>query len=669
MKKKLIIIFSLFYFLTYAQNTQLDSLKIQLKQAQTPQDSLRILDQIYRHNQHKEQAEKLKELNKLRLNIATRINNQIEIIKIYKDMGVLISLENKYDEAKKLLNTALIKSKEIGNDTLYLDNLNTLAGFYVREFKNDSTKLLIQTALKTYEGKIETKILSALHSNLGIAYEQSGEEKKAIEEYIKALEYAEKYNDYRNQAVSLYNIGYIYNLLKQPDDAISYLNKSIKISTTHHIYDFKNYATEQLGYAYSLKENYPKSIQYYIQAMQMFKKANNLPYLTLTKRNLAEIYNIIGEPQKALILAKEAYQSAKKIKNQFLLDGATQVLIQTYIKLKEYDKAEKFLKEFSKDKNISKLDISSKIAFYNNYFEIYKNKKNYKKALTYYIKADKLEDSLAFNEKQLAIKKIEKKYQTEKKDKEILELKNQQAEKELALNKTRQEKILLGVGLGASILFLGIFSFYYRRNQKQKKLIERLQKELHHRIKNNLATIAALINEIKRKYANNPQLKQDLSDLNIRIKSINEIHRQLYKKADVSNLNMKKYVDKLSVIIQESFGNKNIEIVNQIDPDIKLNSNKSMIIGLLINEFITNSFKHAFTDRKNGKVLIKLYKNDKNYVLSMSDNGKGLPDNFNLNTVRTFGMDIMQLLTQQLKGNLKLDGKDGLKVEIIFPEN
>ena len=120
--------------------------------------------------------------------------------------------------------------------------------------------------------------------------------------------------------------------------------------------------------------------------------------------------------------------------------------------------------------------------------------------------------------------------------------------------------------------------------------------------------------------------------------------------------------------VANSFNNDNVEVIQDIDNTLKLYADKSFPVGLIINEFITNSFKYAFGKDVKGKINIKMQEAKNTFSLILSDNGKGLPENFNIEQSETFGMRIMKLLTEQLKGTFQLESTNGVKINIQFPK-
>ncbi len=93
----------------------------------------------------------------------------------------------------------------------------------------------------------------------------------------------------------------------------------------------------------------------------------------------------------------------------------------------------------------------------------------------------------------------------------------------------------------------------------------------------------------------------------------------------------------------------------------------SFPIGLIVNEFVTNSYKYAFPNKQEGIITIDLHSDKENYYLNISDNGIGLPNDFDINTLSSFGIDTIKLLTQEYHGKFQLNGFEGVHLKIILP--
>ncbi len=199
---------------------------------------------------------------------------------------------------------------------------------------------------------------------------------------------------------------------------------------------------------------------------------------------------------------------------------------------------------------------------------------------------------------------------------------------------------------------------------------EVLLREIHHRVKNNMQIIQSLLSLQMGKFKDE-KLKGVLQDSNNRIKSMALIHETLYQSEDLAKLNIKEYVKHITTFLCKIYVNPDQPIDIQLEvEDLKLDLDKSIASGLIINELLTNALKYAFPHSKSDRVHI-LFKQDemKQAVLIVSDNGKGLSHNINIDAVETLGLKIVQMLAQdQLDGTFEIEqGDESLTFCIGFP--
>jgi len=189
---------------------------------------------------------------------------------------------------------------------------------------------------------------------------------------------------------------------------------------------------------------------------------------------------------------------------------------------------------------------------------------------------------------------------------------------------------------------------------------ELLLREIHHRVKNNLQIISSLLSIQERK-TSNQNFKDILSSSNERIKSIALLHEQLYQSTDLANVKIKDYIKNLATKTLQAYPT-DIQIETDIE-DITLNIETSLPIGLIINELLTNTIKHA--NAKN--VEIRLKKVNGNLKLHYKDDGKGLTKD-EIQKSEGLGWKLIKSLTSQLGGKLTIKNKKGLDLMITFKE-
>lgn len=201
---------------------------------------------------------------------------------------------------------------------------------------------------------------------------------------------------------------------------------------------------------------------------------------------------------------------------------------------------------------------------------------------------------------------------------------------------------------------------------KSLKEKETLLAEIHHRVKNNLAIISGLL-EMQVFNTEDEQLLNKLRESQSRIQSIAMVHEKLYRSDSFSEVAIDQYIKDLVDRIVRSMTNleKNIQVRYDMMP-VTLTVSQAIPCGLVLNELITNCFKHAFKRQQEGEICTILKKEGVTMQLCVKDNGSGLPDDFDIHTESTLGMTLINTLIQQLNGELNVSSNGGSSFEITF---
>lgn len=195
---------------------------------------------------------------------------------------------------------------------------------------------------------------------------------------------------------------------------------------------------------------------------------------------------------------------------------------------------------------------------------------------------------------------------------------------------------------------------------------EMLLKEVHHRVKNNMQVISSLLN-LQGKQIKDEQARAVFQASQNRVKSMALIHESLYQTDDVSQINFAEYLRKLIKHISQSYKTPTDSIKMKVNVvDVMLGVDTAVPCGLIINELVSNSLKHAFPEGREGEIVIDLSASDSSYKLTLSDDGIGLPEGLDIEQAKTLGLKLVGTLTEQLGGQLSRSNGRGTKFEITF---
>ena len=222
-----------------------------------------------------------------------------------------------------------------------------------------------------------------------------------------------------------------------------------------------------------------------------------------------------------------------------------------------------------------------------------------------------------------------------------LSVANEELKKEVAQRKLAQEQI----------------------NESLKEKIV-LLREVHHRVKNNLQIVSSLLN-LQAGYINDKKILEVFKESQARIRSMALIHEKLYQSRDLDKINFSDYIDSLIQDLFRSYRSQlnNIDIRCEAD-QIFLEIDQAILCGLVINELISNSIKHAFKGRESGEVLVKLFQENNVYNIIVQDNGVGFPADIDIENTDSLGLQLVTSLTTQMGGNLEITSENGTIVKI-----
>jgi two-component sensor histidine kinase len=193
---------------------------------------------------------------------------------------------------------------------------------------------------------------------------------------------------------------------------------------------------------------------------------------------------------------------------------------------------------------------------------------------------------------------------------------------------------------------------------------EVLLKEIQHRVKNNLLTISGILALQLNRIKDDESRDTMITSMN-RINAITKIHTKLYQSESYSNVNLSEYTKELLWELSRSYGLLFENITARIG-DISIDVNTAIPLGLIVNELVTNSMKHAFPDPEKGKIAIIISKEGSRITLTVSDNGVGLPANIDFNNTESVGLSLLNQLVKQIDGNIELHQENGTQFIITF---
>lgn len=553
------------------------------------------------------------------------------------------------DYAKKALSEAKISNQE---------TLSSTANYYLGENAYNSGNY--STAIRYYKNAIDNFIkfekntsVYDCYNAIGLCYYFMFQGDNAIENLINALKFCE--DDPERTAEINSNIGMTHDKMQNYSAAITFYKRALKINIELKDYPSIGVGYNGLGAVYSSIGKNDSSIICYNKALYYFKKTNNIGRQAIVLNNIANIYPNYPD---SLLKAIEYFNQAWKIFQENDWDKY-EVDIQyglgnVYLKQGKYKEAIECLNKSLELTNKYNRGFYMKKSNYESLSKVYSEIGDYKQALEYYKLNTLYNDSLVQKEKFERIAQLEKQYETEKKESEIIKLNAEKEITNIQLEKNKQQKILVLIIAGLFFCFLIFILIKYNEKLKSNRLlaeknriIENSERELRilnasknkffsiiaHDLKNPLHSVMGYSSLLDKDYENfnETERRRFASGIN---QSINNIYRLLqnllewsksqtgkltYSPTDIEVL---KLINN-SIDIHSDFAKqKNISLILDLESEAKIYAD-ALMIETVIRNLINNALK--FT-RENGEIKVKTQKSGNSLIISISDTGVGISE-------------------------------------------
>lgn len=526
----------------------------------------------------------------------------------------------------KEIDTAWIVISEVPTERLPLERLKVeqllqmadnqdLAGNTVQ-----SNRYYFQAIELAKNAKLN-KELGATYNLLGASYLNKGDFNRARSYFSKSLSLKKAMNDSLGMAITYNNLGSYFKKTQNIDSARFYYNKCVEIRKKTHDSVGLSFVYLNLAILEQVSGNRAEAIAIYQEVMELAKSNGDHETYVLGQTNVGLAHYFLGNYNRAETILLEALDFSNEHNEKTSLSSIYQGLSLICEK---------------------KGDATGVL----NYRKLYHN---------HYVETFNLE-------KEKEVNRLQIKFDTKEKDLKINQLEQQKIENQLK----SQEKELKNSKLFFWFTFLlstlalvvvFVLIMYFRKksfSKKQNLLLEEreiLLKEVHHRVKNNLQIVSSLLS-LQSEVSVDIDPKALLRQSQNRIQSIAIIHEKLYESTSLANIHLEEYVHQLIEHLSDSYDFEQLGILVNINiPFIQINLDQIVPCGLILNELITNSIKHAFD--KGGTLSISAQLDEETILLDITDDGKGLPPDVNRLSSQSLGLKLANGLAKQLKGSLK----------------
>lgn len=508
---------------------------------------------------------------------------------------------------------------------------NRHVGDLIYENKFDSAEILLRNKLS--DDEISEAIYLSCHLQLAKMYMKLGDQASWEKEinFCKSIE-SSKFSI--KMKIDFYvELSQDYFSFQKYDSAFHYASlylTNIGEAKTDKYANIKNI----IGYYFYLKGNYDLAESNYNEALLFYKS--------------------IGEPcELPIVYSKLAHLKLKQNK----LDEAINY-VNTSFKIAD-----------SCQNKLYRLITLTTLK------DIYTEKKDYKNAYETLIKINDLNSELNRQIQDQNTIEIRERYSMIEKEKQYIIIEKDNSIKSLMLR-------YLYLLIAFLVLFIVLIYFYYYKNKRANKFIQQqstqlheqnavikdslnqrefLYRELNHRIKNNLQLITSMLN-LQDRYSHYTSYKELIGEITQKINTIALTYAKMFVDGRRTNdiINLKDYINDIAHNVLSSISHDNIRL-NIHASEVSTNLDIAIPLGLITNEVITNSIKHAFATQPNPIITINLKEQNDFIHYTIEDNGMGINESFSLENAHSLGSKIIYLLSQQLKSELFIDSSNGTK--------
>ena len=461
--------------------------------------------------------------------------------------------------------------------------------------------------------------------NIGLLYTRTGENDSAVGYFFRALQLSESINDVYLQGSALASIALAFQQQGKTDDAITYNLKSL------HLYESSGnrksiaYASENLGICYADKKDFTSSEKYYLKATVIYNELEDKRGLGRVNINMSGLLSQQGKLEKAIERAQKAVDLYREIKNPNGEAAAYASLADLSLKKKNYKAASGYanksltlsLESGNRQRTFECYQLLHKINF---------SAKDYKEAYKYLSKASALNDSLFNEKKETIINELQTKYETKKKENEIILLGR---DKELSEAKIRRQEIMRNslIGVAALLLIIGMLLFNrYRISQRNKQQAERMRisSDLHDEVGSTLSSISMVSSFAVKKISkeDNRQALKLMEEISVSALQMGEEMNDIIWAINPRNDSFESIINRLRNYAARISESKNVILNFDVDDSMyrdNISMNKRKNLYLICKEALTNAMKYSGC--KNLKVVF--YKNKNYWHALVSDDGIG----------------------------------------------
>ncbi len=683
-----------------AQTPIIDSLKVELNKAVDESERVDLYLNLFKELRYNDKVS-AKEMADSAFQISEREGLARELGKSYRALGNIHFDKREYTNAILKFEDAEKIFENLGDDRLMSTILNDLGLCHMYIGDLECASYFFNEALFIAQESKDTLSIGTAYSSLSQVLFREEKIEEAIDTLKQILILDSLTGQWQYYIMDLANIGLSYKTILKYDEALDYSLRAYKKSVESGDYRIAYLSSSTIGETYMFLENEDAAKKYLTVSLEYAKKSGEEVSISDAYARLQLLSRKTGEIKKAIAYSDSALKYAA-IYQKAVLFNNNGIMYQNDLEL--YDSAFNLYKKaidisdqiglkpmkiepllnigflLKKEGQIAKalmfveqgltladslnIPLRDKEALLN-IADVYYFSKKYKTGYGFLLKAIVIQDSL------LKVDRASQKKLQSFRD-EINRLKIN--EQELIIEASKRKILERTYSIAFLVILTMILSGAYFIIRRKNTQLEIMREETHHRISNNIQVMISQIS-LRKDQLEDGKTRKALNSIWINLVAMGEIHDLLYQTDD--HKESVKVGDYLSGLIKKLVDFHETENLN-VETDIvigaiqkKLKYRKAMQIGMVVNEIVTNSFKHAFEGIPNPKLRFTANMDDKkNLLIEIGDNGKGFPENFDFSKLDSFGVKMIDNFSERLNWNLSYESsKHGTLFNLSIPLN
>jgi two-component sensor histidine kinase len=585
----------------------------------------------------------------------------------HNTVGFDLYWKREYDSALYHFRQALHLSETLKNDTLIAQHCNNIGMVYYQLGNADSALTYYERAFTNFheQGLAEKAAIASL--NLSLIYYDKGAYEKALQLGLAAIPELTRVNSLYALGSCYNTVALIYTKLSDHRQALEFHHNALAISKRTNNRRSMAQSYNNIAIIYGDLKDYDSAMVYYERSLELKTAGNDRPGMASTLNNMGEVMLATNQLDKAEKFFLESLEIKKESRNRAGEVYTTNNLARLALLREDFAKAAHYLD--IAEREAQGLELLDELRVnYELRIALLKEMNRPADAFRYSERLMVVKDSLMNREKAEALAGIQIAYEVGERDRQIALLEKESEVQEAQLAERNAWVFGLSLASALSLIIIGLVYWQFRREHRNKEQVKTLLRELHHRVKNNLQMLSSVLS-LYAQQLTDEQALQAVRSSESRVNAMALIHRKLYERSDEArSINIKDYITELVTYLVHAYGyhEKEMQLNLTLEP-IQVDIDKAIPLGLIINELISNAFKHAYVDHPSPCLAVDVKQAGKGTLsIDIKDNGCGMRPAAETRG-ESFGLKLVNMLMSEMKGRYEVRAKQGTHYLLTIP--